>query len=468
MATIYKHLSEAQREAFADLNVGDLLLARQVHRPHRDVASASEAEDSVADDESESQAEDEDVGEGELNEPSESESDENESASTNEELDESDHAEHIEDVDVAEQSANDDQDGASNASDQSQQSEPTSYPPTMFLVCEVTKDSEGEIKTIILVAVDYSITPDPQCKDDSYQLYGKQCVANTSTARLSELVSTATKPNDQATPSNFGRPGDFTYTARPTADEIRRLLFNSTCPASCDSGWLSSITALQGMVKNYTIPTTTPNVPAICPSCVGIDLMKEHQQLRAELEAFHRVANFSSIIEFYTRLNPRRRQLGYAYNQFDERDWGYYFDDMLSDEGDDEEDGSPGPNGNDRFQHWTEAIDPSNGARLRPASQATIDALPVKPYADVKVDDDAFCVVCHDPYQDEKLVVVLPCKHFFCEECGKQWLRSYDSCPACRARVPAVVVVDEKAAGGSVDSPVDDGGKEGEEGDGGV
>jgi hypothetical protein len=111
---------------------------------------------------------------------------------------------------------------------------------------------------------------------------------------------------------------------------------------------------------------------------------------------------------------------------------------MVSD--DDEDDGDNG-----RYETWDEATDPSNGAILHPASDATLKSLPIKKYGEVKTEDEAHCVVCREEFKDEQLIMQLPCKHFFCEDgCTVQWLKQQDNCPVCRARVPPVVEDDVK------------------------
>jgi len=105
---------------------------------------------------------------------------------------------------------------------------------------------------------------------------------------------------------------------------------------------------------------------------------------------------------------------------------------MISDDGEDGgEDG--------RFETWDEAADPSNGAILHPASDATISSLLIKKYAEVKTEDDVECAVCRNTFEDDQLIMQLPCKHFFCqEECTAQWLKQNNSCPICRAKIPTV------------------------------
>lgn len=106
--------------------------------------------------------------------------------------------------------------------------------------------------------------------------------------------------------------------------------FQPACTtATCQDGWLASIADLQAVATDYTVPTSLPHEP-VCPTCIGADLMKEHQSLRAEVEAFTFV-DLGRVVEFTGRLNVRRTALGYEFKQLDEREWGYHFDDMLSD-----------------------------------------------------------------------------------------------------------------------------------------
>lgn len=494
MATIYQHLSDEQRAACADLNAGDLLLVRLAPGSSGgdgygsgDSDDGGEFYDDVYQSDSEgSQSEDEDGDESE----SEDESDEvstpregevggNIVAAVAEQRENWGHAEHIEDINAVDHSSQEDLENDDDAaSDHDSHDEPAHHPPTMFLCCDITKDSEGEVEEIVLLRVDYSATPGTDSDDTitTYQLYGNECVTNVSAAQLSKHAKIARTPSDDDVHENrtaphttYHPPQNFIYHIRPTGDLVRRQIFSHTCPASCTRGWLRSISHLRGMIADYVIPSSTPNARAVCPACMGVALTQEHQALRADLEAFRHVANFSAIVDLYAKLNPRRRELGYSFVQFDEREWGFYFDDMLSEE--DEEDEDDGADEGVRYESWDEANDPANGARLRPASAEIILALKVEKYAAVEKvgggdegekegEDAPHCLVCHETYHAEKLVVVLPCGHYFCEDCGKQWLSSYDSCPACRARVPPVG--DGKADGdvAGAAGPVADGGRD--------
>lgn len=341
------------------------------------------------------------------------------------------HAEHVEDVSQTASEAAEEQTQGTEGEQHATDDLPI-FPLTLFLVSNVVKDSSGSLQDLRLTPLAYTVKPDATIF--SFQLYGNQFVANVPTAYASKKDSMTSLNSDKLSTSILDLPTlrYLLFAIPPDADYIRRTQFRGRCPANCHSGWLSSITQLHGMVKDYTVPSALPNEPAVCPACIGIDLMKAHQDLRAELETFSHIADMGRIVEFYFNLAPRRAELGYEFNQFDERQWGFLFDDMLSD---DEDDGGAHDG---QYEQWDEALDPNNGARLRPATDATIKALPVVAYADVKKEEDVRCVVCCEEFKDEQYIVLLPCKHFLCVgECTEHWLKQVDNCPICRARLPA-------------------------------
>lgn len=175
------------------------------------------------------------------------------------------------------------------------------------------------------------------------------------------------------------------------------------------------------------------------------------------------VADMGVIVEFLGRVNPRRRELGYPFEQFDEREWGFgEFDDMLSDD-----DGDGGA-GDGRWEQWEEALDPNSAVQTRPASAATIASLPRKLFESIKQDKEdelANCKVCLDKFEDGAVTVELPCGHtYYHEDCIEQWLKQFDNCPTCRRVVtPGTESKDESQAtqegaadSGAVDMDGDD------------
>ncbi|KAI3320051.1 hypothetical protein HD806DRAFT_525035 [Xylariaceae sp. AK1471] len=72
-----------------------------------------------------------------------------------------------------------------------------------------------------------------------------------------------------------------------------------------------------------------------------------------------------------------------------------------------------------------------------PATEDAIASLPKK-----KLDEEMLgpelkgeCTICIDEVRVGDEVIVLPCKHWFHEECASLWLKQHNSCPVCRAAI---------------------------------
>ena len=231
-------------------------------------------------------------------------------------------------------------------------------------------------------------------------------------------------------------PGrEYSVNLNPTGDSIRRTVFYNHCPAACNLGFLDDQYDLRDLI-NDAIPTFQPYRP-ICPACMGIDLLNEQLTLRGLVDAHD--FDLGLAVEYNGRLNVRRRELGLPFAQFDEREWGYRFDDML----DDNDDANT-----EQYEDFEEAMDPNANPKTRPASLAMITALPRKYFAHVtkKVGgSDAGCAIClNGPYEPQNPVVELPCGHVYDEGCLVAWLAQYDNCPKCRASVSEMLA--KKAA----------------------
>jgi hypothetical protein len=466
MASI-EGLTDAQNAALADVSVGSLIML--YHPCHDMLESDSESEDEDDEDDDEDDGEDdeededrdededgdEDEGEGEGEGEGEDE-DEDEpvprSARSTDEttrrmaqnLLDADHTEHIEDVSLS---------SVADGNNGDPPSDLIAITRNVSLVTGVTKDPNGLITDINVLGLEYQARPDDVTR--SYQLYGNHCVANlplNSAAPVLEFSHYVSEFYKNGLPlSVFQVMPEQTFTVAPTGDQVRRILHGGVCLAGCDEGLLASVDELYGLVKDYTVPTSNPDMRAVCPACVGIGLMKEHQGFRTEIENFLQVNDLVAVLDFYGRLNPRRTQLGYHFEQFDEREWNFLFDDMVAEDEDERSDGG--------YEPWDEANDPNGDVVPSPCPQASIDSLQIIKYATVKVDDDSQCIVCCEQFKDEQLIVKLRCKHIFCQgPCILEWLKNNDSCPLCRAQVSSED--DEKAADNAKDDEMPNAGEE--------
>lgn len=58
-------------------------------------------------------------------------------------------------------------------------------------------------------------------------------------------------------------------------------------------------------------------------------------------------------------------------------------------------------------------------------------------YADFKETDNPYidndtCVICFDDYENETIISILQCNHFYCDVCINKWFENNNTCPVCR------------------------------------
>ncbi|CAK4032938.1 Hypothetical predicted protein [Lecanosticta acicola] len=402
MATIkIGGLSEQQVAALDGVALGDMIFIQKLAPPPQyDSESEDDDEDAEGVDE-----EDEEDGE-ETGEEDEEEYNEE----YNEEYDEEYDEDEAEDDDTDE---NEQQEA--NNSDVYPSEEDWDVPPRMFVVSRLTQDDLGSITRIQLSLLNYSpkVTPNDA---HLYHIYGKSCVHH----HPSKCGSSVTACNTVADLVDIVKDSNFLLHVKPDGDSVRRLdsavyttngSAHGQCIAGCKRGWLANVSMLQGMIKDYDPLTTIAamatggTIPrsfqqTVCPCCIGSDLVQEQQSLQAAtMQGTPPVID--DILAFYGKLNARRRQLGFRFRQFDERQWGYHFDDLESGS-----DGG-GNNGNGQWEHWDEANDPNANFQTRPASEKAIAALPRMALKEVKAekpDYDDTCNIGTEDLEDDSVM----------------------------------------------------------------
>ena len=378
-----------------------------------------------------------DDGESEADTHSDSDDDESESEAAVGSVEETESATARNgDEDLSNENEGDDEE-AGDLEGGSEDNENSKTSATLFYVHNIVKDDTGAITDISLCLLEYSSQPS-EVNSPSYHVYGANIVRNVSDQNKSDGIDGSWIKSIKVVVSDESFSYDMSL--NPTGDHIRDIVFYGQCPAECNNGWLDLQEDLQATVTDTIQPVAASYSP-VCPVCMGKDVMQEYHSLRQELEVSSFV-DMGSIIEFLGRLNPRRRQLGYSFKQFDEREWGYLFDDIPS-EDEEEEDG----NHHDGWEYFEEALDPSSNVVLHPASDAAIAGLPRIAFTELRTSEvGTECLVCQEKFAEDTIVVELPCGHIFCDGgCAEQWLKQFNSCPTCRTKLPAKDEEDREA-----------------------
>ena len=402
-------LTDDQNTGLAASMVGDLLLVRSVPKPA--------PEDPDEDDQDN---EDDESGDGDGSEDGSDGENDGEGPDVEDSVDEDGEDERAEESDVDEEdSSQTDEEGADEDSDESF--------TALYRISSFVNDSAGTILDFVLEPMTYCAKPQ-EAGTHSYHIYGKQVIhtppppgskpsSDITTTKLTELVKDDTM--------------QYSVLNSVDGDQVRRSIFFGRCPADCEDGRVASQKDVHELVTE-SLTTVTEHFP-ICPVCIGKDFMEEYQAMRESMETTYQV-DMGIAVDFSSRLNPRRREIGYSFVQFDEREWGYLFDDMI--EPDEEDDDAS----NDAAQwgYWPEAMDPNNNAKFTPAADSVIASLPRKNFAEVaKTESNEECLICRTKFENTTEVMELPCGHIFCSNgCGEMWLKQSNQCATCRAKLP--------------------------------
>jgi len=259
----------------------------------------------------------------------------------------------------------------------------------VYLVRAFSKDKAQNTTDITVCEMAYSRYAS-HAHTTSYRVLGDELVYNWKLG----ISPTPMTPFKNTSIKDLITNDTYSYILIPncSARNIVTILHDGFCPAKCDDGFLSYQLEMEDMLNEgkRTLPDYTP----ICPACMGRDLAVEQYALRDTLDSSSSgTMDLGMAVEFMGRLNTARLALGYEFQQFDEREWGYMFDDMLSEDGGD----GQGINADGNWGYYEEATDPAAGTVARPASDDAVAALPRKTFAELKestAEGKADCLIC--------------------------------------------------------------------------
>ncbi|KAK3058673.1 hypothetical protein LTR09_000238 [Extremus antarcticus] len=356
--------------------------------------------------------------------------------------------------DDADDNLNDTYDNPSNANEDGADTKGTASLIRLFVVGSVKRDEDDNLISIRLRNLCPCTMPwSPFSCDNGYHLFGKEII-------LREHVRPDSRYSDLSVKCLYqgivhfsiqgvaeeihDRDDRHTYqlAIKPDGDMVRTACHKAgpLCIAGCHQGYLENQEALNNLL--YDPLNAVSEYRPLCPYCIGFDLVKQYHSLRE----FRDITNvdISQLYDFSHSLNARFAELGYqSQYDLDESEWNYH------DNSDDDSEGEDDDDGEGDWEQWPDANDPNQELGFTPAQDATIAALPRKRFAEVeKKDGNAQCGVCMDDFEEQTVVVEMPCGHLFCESgCLANWLKNSNCCPNCRVRLPEEETEEEMEAG---------------------
>ena len=66
-----------------------------------------------------------------------------------------------------------------------------------------------------------------------------------------------------------------------------------------------------------------------------------------------------------------------------------------------------------------------------PVSEEVIKSFPLVKMDDERLKCNDLCCICRENYSINQDVLLLPCNHFFDEDCIKKWFCQQNTCPVC-------------------------------------
>ncbi|GAB7360247.1 hypothetical protein MBLNU230_g8007t1 [Neophaeotheca triangularis] len=265
---------------------------------------------------------------------------------------------------------------------------------SVYIVTAVYEDMQGKAENIKLMPLEYR--SEPMEPTPSYQLYGElvsfdHCHLTADEDRVAIFTNVLPFAIESSDVSLGEIVENCILHLEPAASTIRNLLHNGFCPAECRAGRLYNTTTLKQMVSSYESPAVLEHEP-VCPCCMGLDLMKEEENLRAR--AANSTVTIEEVVDFMGRFNIVAQQHGYyTTERLDEREWGFDF----GDENDGGQGGEQG-HGDGEWEDWPEALD-MPGMKLDPTPNHVIEALEKVIYGPAM--DEETCKVCEDGEAEE-------------------------------------------------------------------
>ncbi|CAK8695452.1 E3 ubiquitin-protein ligase RNF181-like [Clavelina lepadiformis] len=86
----------------------------------------------------------------------------------------------------------------------------------------------------------------------------------------------------------------------------------------------------------------------------------------------------------------------------------------------------------EEYGHILGQFIPDGESLAPPAAKSVVENLPRISLKDLDSKKDAQCPVCLAQFDNDDVIITMPCEHYFHMDCLLPWLQKTNSCPLCR------------------------------------
>lgn len=315
---------------------------------------------------------------------------------------------------------------------------------SLFAIIGMVRDEIGAVVDLHLQRLEHSDSVS-RANGKAYRLYPGEVEVHDKKSAFGFDMESETLSGVIGDVTSF----ESTLTIKPSDEEVRRALQDyGDWNHGCNNGFCHSQHEAQDLITE-TLPQLTHFEP-VCPVCMGKDLLNEHFALRQKVDD-STLLDLAEVFNWLGKVNSIREDQGLSLIEFDDRAWGFSFDEEAFADGNFTRDAD----GSVWQAPPAEALDAAavNIVTERPAATDAVNALPRLAFHDLEIgDESAECQICCEAMEQGEVFAQMPCSLSSHDECVKSWLGAQNTCPNCRHTLP-VAEDDEQGSEGEGHRP---------------
>ncbi len=82
----------------------------------------------------------------------------------------------------------------------------------------------------------------------------------------------------------------------------------------------------------------------------------------------------------------------------------------------------------------------NNNNELVPVDEDLLKLMPVKEIETTDEMENRTCIICMKEYEVTEKVLIIPCSHYYHNECINGWFKKSNKCPVCKFKIEKEVI----------------------------